>query len=242
MVYDFGGTGQNSVAFGNKASIIENRTMNRIQPIHLGVNYHEDPLEFTLVFGAERDLDRYEMSNIAFWLTGHQDYQWLSIDQPDLSHLEYRCIITSLTPIMHGWLPYAFEANVRCDCPYAYGLPFLYNYTINGSTDILFRNDGTVREYLKPVLDITPGAGTTEFKIVNASDGNREFILSNIPASSRIVVDNNSGIITELNYAYNLYDGFNMNFFRLVPGDNELTVTGNGTLAVTGRFLYNVAG
>ena len=86
------------------------------------------------------------------------------------------------------------------------------------------------------------GAGTTEIKIVNHSDGDREFKLSNIPGSSNIYVDNNNGIIQELNYNHNLYGGFNMNFFRLVHGDNELTITGNSVVSIAGRFLYNVAG
>ena len=242
MVYDFGGTGQDPVAFGNRASIVESRSTNRIQPVHLGVNYHESPLEFKLVFGAEKPLDRYEMADISMWLTGHQDYQWLSIDQPDMANMEYRCLVTSLTPLHHGWIPYAFEASIQCDCPYAYSYPFEYKYTISGETNILFRNESTVWEYLKPELSIQPSAGTTEIKIVNHSDGDREFKLSNIPGSSNIYVDNNNGIIQELNYNHNLYGGFNMNFFRLVHGDNELTITGNGVVSIAGRFLYNVAG
>lgn len=177
------------------------------------------------------------------WLTGHQNYQWLSIDQPDMERVQFRCLITSLTPLAHGWLPVAFEATVRCDCPYAYGFPFLRQYQIKGSTNVLFRNESSVREYLKPTLIIKPNPGVSEFKIVNQSDNNREFILSGIPASvESITVENNSGIIKEESGEYNLYDGFNMNFFRLVQGDNQLVVTGDGTLSIAGRLLYNVAG
>lgn len=243
MIYDFGGTGQSNVAFGNVGSIVEARTNNRIQPVHYGVNYHATPLEFKLVFGAQRALDRFELEYISMWLTGHQNYQWLSIDQPDMERVQFRCLITSLTPLAHGWLPVAFEATVRCDCPYAYGFPFLRQYQIKGSTNVLFRNESSVREYLKPTLIIKPNPGVSEFKIVNQSDNNREFILSGIPASvGNITVENNSGIIKEESGEYNLYDGFNMNFFRLVQGDNQLVVTGDGTLSITGRLLYNVAG
>lgn len=72
MIYDIDGNGQENVSFGNTADIIETRTLNRIQPIHFGVNYHDSPLQFKLVFGAEDYLDRYELENISFWLTGHQ--------------------------------------------------------------------------------------------------------------------------------------------------------------------------
>lgn len=43
MIYDFNGTKQNNVSFGNQASIVETRINNRIQPLHFGVNYHSKP-------------------------------------------------------------------------------------------------------------------------------------------------------------------------------------------------------
>lgn len=241
MLYDFGGNGQGNVAFGNKASITETRTNNHIRPIHFGVNYHSSPLQFKLVFGAMEPLDRYEMESVAFWLTGHQDYQWLSIDQPDLERVQFRCLITQLTPLTDGWLPYAFEAQVVCDCPYAYGFPFEYRYDIDGATSILFRNDSSVREYIKPTLTYAPVPGGT-LSIVNHNDHDREFRLDHIPSATQVVVDNDNGIIRETVGGANLYDGFNLNFFRLVQGDNNLTVSGRGNLIISGRLLYNVGG
>lgn len=242
MVYDIGSKGQSDVSFGNKASIVETRINNRIQPIYFGTNYHNKPLEFKLVFGAEKELDRYELENIAYWLTGHKEYQWLSIGQQDLEQLQFRCLVTELTPISHGWLPVAFQATIQCDCPYAYSYPFEKQYTISGETNILFRNESSVREYLKPELSFVPSMGTTEFSIVNLDDDNRKFELTRIPNDCSIWVDNSNGIIQELNNGYNLYDGFNLNFFRLVHGDNNLRVTGDGVLTIAGRLLYNVAG
>lgn len=242
MIYDIDGKGQSNVAFGNKGSIIETRTNRRIQPLHFGVNYNESPLQFNLVFGAMEPLDRYDLQRISMWLTGHQSYQWLSIDQPDMNHLQFRCIITQLTPLSYGWLPYAFEATVTCDCPYAYSFLFEKQYTINGATNIVFRNESTVREYLKPDITFMPSGGTTSLSIVNASDNNREFLLEGIRTSATVVINNNSGIIRETVFGQNLYDGFNYKFFRLVHGDNNLTVTGNGSLMISGRYLYNVAG
>ena len=243
MLYDFGGSGQSDVAFGNKASIVEARTTNRIQPIHLGVNYHESPLEFKLVFGADRPLDRYELQDISLWLTGYQTYQWLTIDQPDLLNVEFRCLITTLTPLSHGWLPVAFEATVQCDCPYAYGLPFSETYDISGQTDVLFRNESTTRAYFKPDLSFTTDSGVTEVGIVNHSDGDREFKITGLPSGGlTFSVDGTSGIIRDESGSLNLYPGFNLNFLRLVHGDNRLTVSGDGELTISGRFLYNVAG
>lgn len=242
MLYDFGDRTQEEVGFGNKGSIVETRTNNRIQPLHFGVNYHKTPLQFKLIFGTDRALDRYELEDISLWLTGHQDYKWLTIDQPDLEMVQFKCLITELTPIMHGWLPVAFEALVVCDCPYAYGAEFSYSYTIKGTTDILFRNESSVREYIKPHLTFSSASGNTKLSIINHNDNDREFCLEGLPAgNTRVDIDNSNGIIREEISGYNLYKGFNLNFFRLVHGDNNLSVSGDGTLTITGRFLHNVA-
>ena len=242
MVYDIGGVGQRDVSFGNRAEIVETRTSGRIRPIHFGVKYHEDPLEFQLVFGAEQALDRYELERVSYWLTGHQDYKWLSIGQPDLEKLQFRCMVTELTPISHGWLPVAFQATIRCDCPYAYSFPFRNQYTISGETGILLRNDSSVREWIRPELTFVPAAGTSELVLVNADDGDRQFRLSGIPESVTVTVDNDTGIITTAPTEHNLYGGFDLQFFRLVSGDNHIKATGDGTLTISGRFLYNTAG
>lgn len=242
MLYDLGGSGQSDVSFGNKASISETRINNRIQPIHFGVNYHKEPLEFKLIFGSDRYFDRYELEEISKWLTGHQDYQWLSIGQADLEHVQFKCIITNLKPISHGWLPVAFEATVRCDCSYAYGHPFEETYNISGETTVLFINDGSAREYFKPELFFVPESGLTDLKIINLSDNNREFVINDIPSGAEVFVDNVNGIINEKKYNYNLYSGFNMKFFRLINGENILKITGDGTLTISGRLLHNVAG
>ena len=238
FICDLDSKSNEDTAFGNEASIIETRTTGRVQPIHQGVNYHEKPLEFNLVFGSETPLDRYDFQEVQLWLTGYQEYQWLSICQPDMEDYQYRCLITNLEPISVGWLPFAFEATITCDCPYAYGFPFTETYEVAGETEIVFRNNSSVREYIKPVLTIEPTAA--DFSIVNADDNGREFKLTGVPAADSIItVDNNAGIITE-SHGTNLYDKFNMNFFRLVRGDNHLKITDSGKLTISGRMLYNV--
>lgn len=242
FVADFGNQTQDVVSFGNVANIVETRTSARVRPIHYGVKYNEKPLQFKLVFGSDRPLDRYEMENVAMWLTGHQSYQWLTIGQEDLEHVAFRCIVKQLTPIMNGWLPVAFEAEIVCDCPYAYGLPFENTYTISGETSILFRNNSSVREYVKPKLMIHLKGGESEFSICNKSDNGRTFQLSGLPPTGMdITVDTDTCVMSEATGEYNPYDYCNMNFFRLVPGDNELVIMGDGTLSISGRLFHNMS-
>lgn len=242
MLFDIGGKGQDDVSFGSKAEVVETRTARRVQPLHFGVNYNASPLQFKLTFGSDRALDRIELEDISYWLLGHQEYQWLTIDQPDLEHVQFRCLITELTPVTNGWVPFAFEATVQCDCPYAYSYPFSYTYTVDGSTDIVFCDDSTTHEYTRPNIHFIPSGGPSTLRITNADDGGRVFEMKDIPADCDIMVSNASGIITEANHRYNLYKGFNMYFFRTVHGDNHLHIEGSGELTISGRFFHNVAG
>lgn len=238
---DIGGKKHGDNSFGNSANIVQTRIVGRIKPLHFGVRYHDEPLTFTLIFGAEKKLDRYEMQEVAQWLTGYQQYQWLTIDQPDLSNVQFRCLIQSLTPISVRWFPVAFEAKVVCDCPYGYGYPFSKSYLVSGQSTVRFYNESTCRENLKPTLRISVDAGCTSFRITNRSNDDKCIEFTDLPASgAEIEIDNENCIITEKNYGYDLYDRFNFQFFELIAGNNELLIEGNGSVTIDGRFLYNV--
>lgn len=248
MLCRVNGIGQDDVNYGNVASIKEVRPISRIRPIHLGVDYNEEPLSFNITFASTRDkmFDRYEIEEITYWLTGHQDYQWLTINQFDMQNFMYRCLITNLKPTSVNGAPIAFNATVRCDCPYAYSYPYSYSYTINGATEIVFNNKSTVHEYIKPVIEFTPASGTTSLSIVNNSDNGRTTNIGNIPSSTIVRIDNENGIIQAFNSSTNqlkndnLYTNFNFKFFRLIPKENVLQVNGNGSLTISGRFLHNI--
>ena len=231
----------NANAFGNVANIVDERVYGRIKPLHFGVNYHEKPLTFHLIFASERYLDRYDMQKVAMWLTGHQQYQWLTIHQPDMAHIQFRCLIQKLTPIHVGWLPVAFEAEIVCDCPYGYSFPF--KETLSPGTTTFF-NDSTCHETLRPSIKIDVAAGCTSLSITNKSNGNKVFSFTDLPGGAlTILVDNENCIIEEtkqgLDGIYDYFD-FQNGFLELVPGDNELVVSGDVSIEITGRFMYNV--
>ncbi len=91
-------------------------------------------LEFTMVFGADEDaimnqtpLDRFDLNNIANWLTRVDGYAWLRIEQSDLEHVRYRCRITDLKILDTGHMPWAFSCTILTDSAYAYRLPEVKN-------------------------------------------------------------------------------------------------------------------
>lgn len=241
MVYDFSGNSHSDNPFGNKAEIIETRIPGRVRPLHYGVNYNEEPLSFKLVFGSEKPLDRWDLQGISQWLTGYQQYQWLQIEQPDMTYMSFRCLIKKLTPITVGWYPHAFEAEVICDCPYAYGEEFTETINFSNGMSYYLFSDSSAKDPCKPTMNIITTSGTT-FAITNQSDNNRVFKIDGLPSSgAQIYVDNENCIIEDKNNTQrDYYAGFNDNFFRIIPGDNYLQFTGSGTITITGRYYYNV--
>lgn len=240
FVCDLGSKKHSDIAFANQANIVETRLPRRVTPLHYGVRYNDQPLQFTLIFGAERELDRYQFQEISNWLTGYQDYQWLSIDQPDLVHVQFRCLIQSLTPISVQWLPVAFEAKIICDCPYGYSYPFEEVISMNGTTNFRFYNDSTIKDPLKPEMKIELDANCTNFSVTNKTTG-VAVRFSGLPAGGLIIqIDNENEVIYDSTEIHDLYDCFNFQFLNLVSGDNDLVFEGIGKVTISGRYLYNV--
>jgi len=247
MLYDVGSTTQGSGNFASTVSVVEETLPSRWKPYLYGVKYN-NKLEFTMVFGVNQSridrgkfLDRYELENIAFWLTGHDEYLWLEVEQEDLEYVRYHCMISELSIVEDANIPWALKAKVTCDSPYAYMYPQVFEYTVSGTKTISFYNESSHNGFYMPKLQILLNSGGN-FSIKNMSDNNREFKFQNIPASiSRIDVDNDLGIITN-NQDLNVYPYFNFKFLRLVKGENVLKLTGTGTLKIICEFPINVGG
>lgn len=240
FIYDIGSHSNSDNSFGNVANIVETRLPNRIKPLHFGVRYHDDPLSFTVIFGSENYMDRYQLQEVSKWLTGYQDYQWMSIDQPDMEYIRLRCLVQELTPVSVGWLPVAFEAKIVCDCAYGYSFPWEEAFSVDGVLETTFYNDSTIREHLKPDLAIRLASGGTNFTITNKTTGT-VMSFSGLPAGGvTIIADNENGILRDGNDEYDLYEYFNFQFFELASGDNELVFEGIGEVTISGMFLYNM--
>lgn len=237
---DIGGKSHADNSFGNKANIVETRIARRVRPIHFGVRYHDEPLKFSLIFCGEEPMDRYQLQEVSDWLTGYQDYQWLTICQPDLEHIRFRCLIQNLTPVSVGWYPVGFEAPVICDCPYGYSYPFRKKITLPTDKPVRFHNSGTAHVKLKPEMRVTLQEGCTGFSAKNLTTG-EELALSGLPEGGcSFVIDNENEILTAGDGVTDLYNGFNYSFLSLARGDNTLEFTGDGEVEISGMFQYNV--
>lgn len=247
MMYDIAGEEQGETVFASVVSIQEETVSGRYRPYFYGAKF-EEKLEFEMVFGVNQHrldagnyLDRFELDAVATWLTGHDSYAWLVIEQEDMNYARFRCMITELSVISFGQIPWALRAKVVCDSPFAYMAPHAYQYEVRGEEEISFYNESSYNGYYYPIVQIDlPDGG--DFEIINESDGHRSFSFKGIPASVRhVTVDNDHYVITN-DQDLNIYPNFNYNFFRLKRGYNKLRVKGNGTLFIICEFPVNPGG
>lgn len=244
MLYDIEGHKQDDGVLGSKIKIKEDRLSRRPSPIHYGTIQNE-PLEFKITFGvadADSGLDRFDMSAVAYWLTGHSQYKWLNICQPDMLHVRYKCLITELKQVTVGWLTVAFEATVTCDGPFAYHVPITEFVECADSVTHLLRNPcniPTAKTF--PIIKISCLKGTNNILIRNLSANNMPFELTGLSKYTpcTITIDSANQIITT-DKDISIYTLSNLHFPFFVPGDNTISVTGAVKLEINYSPLINI--
>lgn len=245
MIYDIGDADEGG-KFTSTVEIQEDRTAKRYSPLHYGAVQNE-PLTFSFTFGADINaidknapIDRWDMDVIANWLTGHDEYKYLEITQPDMEAVRYKCIISELEYTTYGKIPWAFTCQVTCDSPFAYTYPEEKRISVSGNVNAALECKAACKYYFpKVIINLNKG---NSFSIINHSDGDRIFKFENIPTAVKdITVDNENEIITTT-AGLNLYDNFNFNFLRLVRGYNRLEFVGNADVTFECEFPINVGG
>ncbi len=217
----------------------------------------DEKLSFPLSFGLCPDrierqqfLDRFEIEEISSWLIGHRGWGWLTIEQNDLAHVRYRCMITDLKEISSGWDTYGFTCTVQCDSHYAYMFPQEDQYNCDGELNINFFNRSSMNDPYFPSLVIEP-LGSRGVSIVNQSLGgvgpawgdlayvNGEKLAA-LPSlvGLKIRMDEN-GVLTN-SEGLNLYPYYNFEMLGLVRGENKLVVTGKCNLTIRCEFPVDV--
>ncbi len=238
MIYNLDNkTGIQESSLGGAWSIVESRIPSSPFPIVFGAEYDE-PLEFTITFGSKETFDRTILHEIAAWLSKPGIYRWLEILQPDLEDVRFKCYMTDMRLVTLENLPIAFTMECHCDCGYAHTYPRIIRKTISSAETFSILNDSGFHGYIHPLVTITPDSASSAIRIINESDENHEtrFDDLSLGGSDVITIDSARKIISCTN-GENLYSKFNMNFPRLIRGENVLTVSGKCSFSMEYELL-----
>lgn len=222
--------------FGVQIEEVQDMVSKRHSPYHYGIKY-DNMLTFTMKVARQEAFDAFDKQAIGQWLFGHQQYKWLQVVQDDLEDIWFKCILKNPQTIDIANNTYGFTFEVVCDAPWAWTDEYNYNYRINGSQNISFENISDDNNYLYPI--ITYATTDTNFSIINKTDSSRLFAFSSLDLGENLVINNNFQTI-ETDSSEKRINNFNLKWFRLLPGQNELTVLGTGSMLLTMRFPKKV--
>lgn len=236
-----GSTAESSGGCG--IEIFKDSVYRNAQFYHQGVNQNE-ALTFDLELMSEDEIVGALRSKISRWLFGRMSYCKLQIVQRDLSDVYFNCHLTNPSFIYIGNRCYGIKCNVECDAPWAWQNEKTYQLTDlskRGMTDALsihwsHYNDTDDSDYTYPVLEFKMAnsfVGNGRCSLINNTDGKREFEFTNMVPGETITVDCRSQAMTSDKGTLrgkSLSENFNKHFFRLLPGANDIELTG--------EFLY----
>jgi hypothetical protein len=173
-----------------------------------------------------------EASVVSKWLFGQMDYKKLQIVQPDMQNIYYNCILTDPQIIKIGNIIRGFRATITCDSPYAWEFPkkIRYNYPFNNyyiETVAKINNSSDSPDYIYPKMNIAINIFGGSVKLINHTDNNRIFEITNLEQGEVLDIDNNMQTLKSSFYINHLKDLYNYNWFRYVPGLNYVTISGN---------------
>lgn len=222
---------------GSNVSIVEDKVRRNPVPYFYGTEI-TPPLSFDMFIFSEEDLDAFDRQAIGQWLFGRQNYEFLQIEQADMESIFYNAILMNPQNWNVGNRKFAIRFTVRCDSPFAWTDEITQTFTINGVTNITYRNYSDSHEYYYPQIVYTNTTGNS-ISIVNNSDNGREFNVSALSPGEVLTIDNNLQIF-ETSVGENRLNDFNFKWLRFNTGYNSLVATGNGTLQITARFPKKV--
>jgi phage-related protein len=243
-VFRFDGGGKDSSPAGGDIQIIKKDAPRRSKPYFYGVIQNE-VLSFPLVFGGYNAIDAATRNTVEKWLFGQTTYNKLQIVQYELMGVYYNCFLTNPQIVSVGNLAYAYECTAICDSPWAWEFEKTQTHTYAGDSvndSFVFTNDSANMDYLYPDIVFSTNALGNSITITNETDSNRQFIFTAISPSETITVDNERQIITSDTGLRRLAK-FNLKWFRYLPGNNTITITGGvSSVAFTYQFASRAGG
>lgn len=223
----FGEKKQESKSLGIDLDIVTEKLGLKSTPYLQGVNEPKE-LSFPMILSSTKPLDNYDVDNIQRWLFGQKKYKKLYIVQDDLRNIFFNCILNNPKTLEANSSVYGFEFTVVCDTSHAWQNGGTNNYSITSPQDILFVNESSLNDYMYPTIEFVCNkqGGSGFISIVNQSDDNREFKLTNMRYGEKFNFDSELEIATTSSTEL-ITPRFNKKYLRMSPSFNKLIITGD---------------
>lgn len=166
------------------------------------------PLSFTITLWLKQWKDRRNLREIARWLNTNEYRPFWFNDEPDKV---FYCTISGESRITHnGLFDGTIDVTFTCDSEYSYSHPLQYLFSVNGTENWEFFNEGD--ETIYPFLKITQKENNRPIIIRNKTL-NGEFRLNNVLLNEVVSIDCENRIIksdreSNIRYLYDFHNGY----------------------------------
>lgn len=232
MVVQIGSSGMTSTRFGFNRTINEESVRGNETPYYYG--YDNEPYQFSITFAKRGEWTDLEKINVVKWLYKKGYKSFVSNDNTDIT---YYCMPTGEANFYDNGCGEGYVTlTMRCNSPYGYLPKQILDFTIEISpTTITIVNDSGVNENYYPYLEVTVNEGTS-FSLNNLQDSRDAFAFDNLYEGEKIYIDNERKTIQTSEAGVFRMNNFNKRWLRLLPGINQIEVTGLVTLHFEMQF------
>lgn len=220
-------------------------------PIYLGDNYSEKlTFTFTLIKSSSvhfnRNLSEYFSENecraIIRNLTSKRGYQWLQIVHTNIDEeFFYNAKVNNISYEKIGGSVAGIVVDVECDSCFAWSKE--YSVPIAAKANIpfyIFNNTDDLVNYIYPMCTIVPSSSGT-LEILNHSDNEWTTSIKNVQSQESITMDSKNEILSSTSPSHTLIlNDFNLNWIRLIPGQNKITSNMDARFTFTYRVPRKV--
>jgi len=189
----------------------------------------EEPLEFDLYFGRDKEIERYEFNSIKSWLQPNDNnFHKLYILQDDLHGYYYNCVITKINYTTFNNVPYCLKCHVVCDSQYLYSNERIREYMITESPTVVNFNNVSSSNFLYPIYEIECNRAEGTVEIENTTiDKSIKFV--GLKLNEVITIDTLEKTIKsshDLNTFNRITSGC-LNFIKLKQGKHTFNISGD---------------
>lgn len=226
----------------NRNLLASDRTILKNIQNEYGTTYDNLTISYGLVKKNGNKFTDDEQENIEKWLTSPKMSIDLEIYDDENNVIEIYCgLFTNMKwqSVGDAWIGLMFEFT----CNSAYGKKyFKKSFNITSNQTLLINNPSDeLEEYVYPTITLLQSSDTVQnISLNNVSDNNKAMSvqvkknMKTIIDCQHCIIKDQVGLITYEDLGWN--DVGNIYWLRLLPGDNQIQVTGNASITI--EFEY----
>ncbi|MGM0501834.1 MAG: phage tail domain-containing protein [Bacillota bacterium] len=193
-----------------------------------------EPISFSLTIMANEVISPTKMQQLLGWLIKDR---YKKFQSDDYENIVYYVIVTGgINKVMLGNEPIGLELNFRTDAAHAWFELPEYQFTATGFNEITINNPTNKMGVFYPTIEFELQGTENQIKITNLTDDPaRTTEITELSQYEVLQIRNGTRQLISSTPNYRL-GNFNRNWFRIVPGDNQILLETNSIFKLERKF------